>query len=245
VRRFPWGLTIAAALAFAALAAIGGWQLFIRLPWKTDLLARIEALRVAPPRPLEAVLARAAQGQDMAYQRVAADCRPAPGGGIHAFRYALRDGRVGWRLISACRLAAAGYDGVLLDRGLVTAFNGAMAPAAMAPPPPGAVVGVLREPGGRPWLGPAETAPAGGARVFRVFDRAAFSEVAAENGIQRPAPYLLAVESERPSPPGLTPAALPTDIPNNHFVYAMTWFALAAILAWFYGAMLVRKLKVS
>ena len=32
------------------------------------------------------------------------------------------------------------------------------------------------------------------------------------------------------------------DIPNNHFVYALTWFALAGILAWFYGALLLRRL---
>jgi surfeit locus 1 family protein len=67
--------------------------------------------------------------------------------------------------------------------------------------------------------------------------------VGADNGLARPAPYILAVESERPAPAGILPAALPRDIPNNHLVYALTWFALAAILAWFYGAMLVRRLR--
>jgi surfeit locus 1 family protein len=51
------------------------------------------------------------------------------------------------------------------------------------------------------------------------------------------------VESERAAPQGVVPAALPQDIPNNHFVYALTWFALAGILAWFYGALLLRRLR--
>ncbi len=240
--RFPFGLTIAAAAAFVVLTGLGLWQVQ-RLAWKQDLLARIEALRAAPAAPAGAVLALAARGQDVAYRRVAADCRAPAGTPRDAWRYALRDGRVGWRLVSACALAGGPYDGVVLDRGLATAFSGAMAPGAARFPPPGQVVGVLRAPGGRPLLGPAETTPAAGARVFRVLDAAAARAVGADNGLARPAPYVLAVESERPAPAGILPAALPQDIPNNHFVYALTWFALAAILAWFYGAMLVRRLK--
>jgi surfeit locus 1 family protein len=243
VKRFPLGLTLAASLGFTILAGLGAWQLYFRLPWKENQLARIEALRGAPARPITDILARAVRGEDMEYARVAADCRPARTTPHAAWRYALRDGRVGWRLMTACPLAEGPFDGVILDRGLATAFSGAMAPGASAAPPPGSVLGVFRLPGGRPLLGPAETDPAGGLRVFRVFDAAALRTVAAENGLAHPAPYLLAVESERPAPAGLLPAALPRDIPNNHFVYAMTWFALAAILVWFYGAMLFRRLR--
>jgi surfeit locus 1 family protein len=64
-------------------------------------------------------------------------------------------------------------------------------------------------------------------------------------GVRQPVPYLLAVEAETPQPPGLQPAAMPQDVPNNHFVYALTWFALAGILLWFYGAMLLRRLRTS
>ena len=66
--------------------------------------------------------------------------------------------------------------------------------------------------------------------------------MARQSGLAHPAPYLLAVEAETPAPPGITPAALPQDIPNNHFVYALTWFALAGILAWFYVALVWRRL---
>ncbi|MDB5480768.1 MAG: hypothetical protein JWO83_1821 [Caulobacteraceae bacterium] len=241
MRRFPVGLTIAASLAFAVLAGLGAWQLQ-RLAWKQDLLARVAALRLAPARPAAEVLALAAQGRDVDYRRVAADCRPSQNPPRDAYRYALRDGRVAWRLVSACRLAGAPYEGILLDRGLVARLTGAMAPVAGVFPPPASVVGVLRAPGGKPLLGPAETVGTPGARVFRVLDRSAVASLAADNGVERPAPYILAVESERPSPQGLVPAALPQDIPNNHFVYALTWFALAGILAWFYGALLLRRL---
>lgn len=240
--RFPIGLTIAAGLAFVILIGLGVWQVH-RLAWKQDLLARVAALRTAPARPIQDVLAQAAPRVQVEYRRVSATCLPPVAPARDAYRYALRDGGVAWRLISACRLAGGPYDGVLLDRGIVTRFAGAMAPVAAAFPPPGTIVGVLRAAGGRPLLGPAETSGVSGARVFRVLDAAAVTSVAGDNGLRHPSPYILAAESEDPAPQGIVPAALPQDIPNNHLVYALTWFALAAILAWFYGALLIRRLK--
>jgi surfeit locus 1 family protein len=236
------GLTLAAALAFAVLVGLGVWQVR-RLAWKTDLLARVAALRVAPAKPIAEVLAEAARGRDVEYRRVSADCVPAAGPAHDAYRYALRGGEVAWRLVSLCRLRGQPFDGVLLDRGLVTAFTGAMAPSVATIPGAAGVVGVLRAPGGKPILGPAETTPSGGVRVYRVLDRAALRDLAADNGVARAAPYILAVETERPAPAGLSPAPLPETIPNNHLVYALTWFALAAILACVYGAMLIRRLN--
>jgi surfeit locus 1 family protein len=241
VRRFPLGLTLVVAVAFAMLVGLGVWQLK-RLAWKQELLAKVAALKVAPARPISEILALAARGGDVDYRRVAAHCEPSAAPSRDAYRYALRGDQVGWRLISACRLAGAPYDGVLLDRGLVTRLAGAMAPVAAAYPAPGSVVGVLLAAGAKPLLGPAETEGVPGARVFRLIDRTAVVSIAADNGMRQPAPFLLAVESERPAPAGLVPAPLPQDIPNNHFVYALTWFALAGILAWFYGAMLLRRL---
>ena len=240
--RFPIGLTLAAALAFTLLIGLGAWQLR-RLAWKQDLIARVDALRSAPAMPIADALALAARGRDVEYRRVSVVCQPPAAPARDAYRYALRDGGVGWRLISACGLPGGPSDGVLVDRGLVTRFAGAMAPAATAFPAPAAIVGVLRAAGGRPLLGPAETSGAPGARVFRVLDAAAVTSVAADNGVRHPSPYIVAAESERPAPQGIVPAALPQDIPNNHLVYALTWFALAAILAWFYGALLFRRLK--
>ncbi len=242
MKRFPFGLTIAAALAFVVLTGLGVWQVQ-RLAWKTDLLRRVDALRSAPTRPLGEILSLAAQGQDVEYRRVSARCLPSPAPSANAYRYALRDGQVGWRLVSVCHLDGAPFDGVLLDRGLVTRFTGAMAPQAAAFPNPVDVVGVLRSPGGKPMLGPGESSPATGPRVFRVLDTVAVGGIAADNRVRRPAPYIIALESEAPAPPGVVPAALPQDIPNNHLVYALTWFALAIIMSWFYVALLIRRLK--
>ena len=242
MKRFPVGLTLATALAFSLLIGLGVWQLR-RLAWKEDLLAKVAALRAAPARPAAEVLARAAGGADEEYRRVSADCGTGAGPQRIAYRYALRDGQVGWRLLTFCRLGGGPFDAVLLDRGLVDRFTGAMSPAPAVFSTPVSVVGVLRAAGGKPWLGPAEMQTIGGVGVFRVLDRDALESLARENAVRSPAPYLLAVEREWPAPAGVTPAALPQDIPNNHFVYALTWFALAGVLVWVYGALLFRRLQ--
>jgi len=104
VKRFPVGLTLAAAFGLALLVGLGVWQMK-RLVWKDDLLARIAALQTARPRPIGEVLAAAARGADVGYVRVTATCGPPPATGPAVYRYALRDGRVGWRLMSFCPLA--------------------------------------------------------------------------------------------------------------------------------------------
>ncbi len=241
MKRFPLGLTLASVLAFAVLVGLGAWQLQ-RLAWKQALLARIAALRNVPARPIEPVLQDLARGRDVAYTRVSVDCAPPPRPDPMVFRYALRDGQVGWRAMSVCRLPRGPYDGILLDRGLASRLAGAMAPGPLAFAPPRAVTGVLREVGARPLVDSAAPDQQGAVTVLRLVDRDTLTAVAARFGVRRPATLLLAVEREQPPAEGLTPAALPQDIPNNHFIYAATWFALAGILAWFYVALVWRRL---
>ncbi len=109
MKRFPVGLTLAAALGLAVLLGLGAWQLK-RLAWKQDLLARIAALQHAPARPVGEILARAARGEDIAFTRVSADCGLATGPAPIVFRYALREGGVGWRLMGYCPLADAALE---------------------------------------------------------------------------------------------------------------------------------------
>jgi surfeit locus 1 family protein len=237
--RFPWGLTIAAFTAFALLLWLGNWQIR-RLAWKEGLLAKIAALQHAPPRPLATVLAAPGSAD---FVRVQVACRPAPATGPTIYGYAVREGRIGWRLMSACHVAAGPYDGILLDRGVVGRLTGDTVPAAATYPPVAAAVGVLRGPGAKPWLGPAMMDGGPGFVALRVADGTSIAAVARLDGLAHPAPYLLAVESATPRTPGVTPAAIPTDIPNNHLVYALTWFALAGILAWFYLAMVYTRYR--
>lgn len=227
------------AAAFALLVGLGVWQMR-RLAWKEDLLAHIAALRGAPARPIGPVLTGFAHGADAKFKRVAAVCGsppPAP----QIFRYAVRQEEVGWRLITACPLASGPYDGILIDRGLVEALAGVMAPRAVVAAPAVSVVGVLLAPGPKPVIDTAAPIREGGIVTARVIDADSLRRLAGLAGLSRPAPLLLGVERETPPPAGVTPAALPQDIPNNHLVYALTWFALAGILLWFYGAMLVRR----
>jgi surfeit locus 1 family protein len=239
VKRFPVGLTLAAAIGLAVLLGLGAWQLK-RLAWKQDLLARIAALQHAPARPLAEVLSSAARGEDVAYVRAATKCEPAAGAAPATYRYALRNGQVGWRAMAFCPLAGGPWSGIVLDRGLVDRFAGQMAPAEQAFPTPAKIVGVIRSPGTRGPLDVPPTRSADGAWVLQAVDPAALSLIAGPAA--RPAPYYLAVESESPPPFGVTPSALPQDIPNNHFVYALTWFGLAGVLASIWASYVWRRM---
>jgi surfeit locus 1 family protein len=60
----------------------------------------------------------------------------------------------------------------------------------------------------------------------------------------KPAPYILMVESEAPSVPGVTPRPFAPRAPENlQYVgaYWLTWFGLAGAVAGVYAAMLWRR----
>jgi surfeit locus 1 family protein len=70
-RPFP-GLTIACALLFAILCALGVWQLE-RLQWKLALIARVDGHMAAAPLPLDRIMAMAPD--EAQYRRVALNGR--------------------------------------------------------------------------------------------------------------------------------------------------------------------------
>lgn len=211
--RFPIGLTLAAIVAFAVMIGLGVWQTQ-RLDWKEQELARIAALRTAPAQPIGPVLARAAQGQPVEFTRVAADCAPGPAA-APAYHLTTDNGEWIARAIAACRLAAPPYDGVVVDRGFLTASRGSTATPTAALPPPAHVTGVL----------------------FGRHDLPAA-------GLAHPAPVVLSVERETPAPPGVAPAPYDANASDNlQYVgaYGPTWFGLAGVLACVYAAMLWRR----
>ncbi|MDR6530443.1 surfeit locus 1 family protein [Caulobacter rhizosphaerae] len=219
-RRFPIGLTIASLVAFAILCGLGVWQVK-RLAWKEDLLARIELLKTAPAQPLATVLARAKAGEDVAWTRVSVGCSSDKPQTLPLV-YGVRDGDIVWRATAICRTSAAGYGAILLDLGVVKALTGQPTPAPLALAAPAQAVGVLMAP-----------RSLGGDRAATVARFAA----------NKPAPYILMVESATPAPPGITPAPLPAEISNRHLEYALTWFGLAVTLLFIYAAMLWRKMR--
>jgi surfeit locus 1 family protein len=230
---FPVRLTLVTGLALLVLIGLGNWQV-ARLHWKTSLLARIVALRAAPPQPLAVVLARIKAGADVDYTRVSANC-PDIETASFVRLWAVPDSRSGFRIITACRLDGAPYGSVLVDRGFIVTDD-----ASRLRPGQGArldrpIIGVLRKADPANFVTPPNQ-PA--QNLWYSADLPAMARVLGASG---PAPILLMLES--PAPRGLapTPAALPVDIPNNHLQYAVTWFGLAAALAGVYLASLWRR----
>ncbi|NEX93543.1 SURF1 family cytochrome oxidase biogenesis protein [Caulobacter sp. 17J65-9] len=235
-RSFPVVLTVFTAVALAILVALGMWQVQ-RRAWKEDLLARIEALKTAPPRPVESLLVAGARGEDIEFSRVTAVC---PGLNVAPFveLYALREGEIGSRLISACPVEGTPYGVVLVDRGFVPETISSRPPVDATARNPVTVTGVLRSPDARTFVTP-ENRP----DESRFFSRDAVAMASALDA-RKPAPWFLMVEtSTNPEWQALDPSPLPAAISNRHLEYALTWFGLAAALLGVYVAAVWRRMR--
>lgn len=230
-RRFRWGQAITVAVAFCILCGLGTWQVQ-RLGWKTRLLTRIAALQAAPAEPLTVVLHRIADGGDLDYTRVQADC-PSLEQTPTVRLYAIRDGVTGHRLITACPVQGSAYRSILVDRGFVADEQAGRVVAGTAPIA-GSMVGVLRTGDRRGMLAAADH-PGQGLWYSRDVQA-----MAVKLGAPAPAPIFLMLETPAPQGFGPTPSPLPADIPNNHLGYILTWFGLAAALLSVYIAKLLR-----
>ncbi len=239
MKRFPIGLTIAAVLAFAILITLGVWQLD-RLKQTNANRAAVAALSQTPARPLALVLAEQTHGD---HARIETDCLSPSAPEPTTYRYALPGGGVGWRLLTMCRLNGTHYDGVLLDRGLVTRLAGAMAPATIEFSPPAHVTGILRKLGAKPMFGDDMPSSGTAAPTVRVIDAAAVSHIATRSGLKSPAPWYVVVESETPPVAGVAPSPVTEDTPRDNFGYALTWFGLALALAGVWGAFVWRRVR--
>ncbi|ATQ44235.1 SURF1 family protein [Caulobacter mirabilis] len=217
-RRFPIGLTVASGVSLVILLGLGTWQMQ-RLAWKQDLIARLETLKTAQPKPIDEVLARAKRGETVDWVRVAAVCeQPIPARPDHV-RNAVREGQIVWRVTSLCPLPAASpYREILVDRGLVANASGKVETPTVALAPVGAVVGVLA---------PAATLSK---------DAAALLPDGAPS-------LILMAERETPQPVEVVAAPLPPNLTNRHLEYALTWYGLAGALVAVYAALVRRRMK--
>lgn len=207
------GLSLAAALLVAGFVSLGVWQVH-RLAWKRALIAQVEgrvhAAPVAAPRVVD---------DRSAYLRVVASGR------------FLHDRAT---LVQASTVRGAGYwvmTPLVTDRGLTLMVNrGFIPPEAKArhsrPEGRAEVTGLVRlsEPGGG-FLRAND--PAAGRWYSR--DVAAIAQASGQGGAV--ANYF--IDAERSGPPEALPAGGLTvlSFPNNHLPYALTWFALAAMVA--------------
>lgn len=219
-RRFATSAFLALlAVLFAVFAALGSWQVK-RLHWKHDLIERVEARLhaepVAAPAPAQwpAVDARSAE-----YRRVFLQGEFLPG----------RDTRVealtalgpGDWILSPLRTDAG--DVVLVNRGFVAAD----ARDQVAPAPAGRVRvdGLVRldEPGGRVLR---ENRPA----EDRWYSRD-IGAIAATRELGTVAPWFLDAAYEASAPPWPRGGMTVVRFRDHHLQYALTWFALAAMVA--------------
>lgn len=210
-----WLFGLLACLVAAGLACLGTWQLQ-RRAWKHDLVARVDARLQAAPVPAPT------------------DCAPAcePYTRVFASGLFAHDRET---LVQAVTEAGAGFwvltplmaEGgtILVNRGFVPRDRRDPATrAAGQVAGPVRVTGLLRlsEPGGA-FLRAND--PAAGRWYSR--DVAA---IAADRGLSRVAPYFVDADAT-PNPGGLPQGGLTVvAFPDNHLVYALTWFALAAMV---------------
>lgn len=225
-------LTAAVLTCLPILLGLGVWQVK-RLAWKTDLLARVEAARTAPPRQLASALSQVRGGRDVDFVRVETVClglSRAPWVELHA----LREGQGGVRLISACRTPHGTT--ILVDRGFVADIISARPPADASDHTPVRITGVLRK--ADPASPFVQARPATGSLWLARDARA----MAAALGVGVVPPvFLVAETSSNPEWLALRAEPLPGRITNNHLGYALTWFGLAAALLGVYGAMLAGR----
>jgi surfeit locus 1 family protein len=229
IKRFA--LAAAAAFFFCAFAALGTWQVQ-RLQWKEDLIARVDARVRAAPVPAP----RAAEW-------------PSVTAASHEYRRVTVRGTFLYELTTRVQTTTALGIGFWLmtplctDDGIVFVNRGfvAMKPGDLKlPPPPTAgprpcgagtaveITGLLRlpEPKGRVLR---ENEPANDRWYTRDI-----APIAAARGLTNVAPFFVDAEKgQEHAQPGeqLTAGLTVIRFPNNHLVYAATWFALAAMVA--------------
>ncbi|CAM3720212.1 SURF1-like protein [Bordetella sputigena] len=217
-------MAVVAVLLFAGFCALGTWQVH-RRAWKLDLIARVE-------------------------QRVHAPAQPAPGpqrwpavtADSDEYRHVFLRGRYDYgkeTLTQASTELGSGYwvitpllrdDGttVLVNRGFVPGDQrGDIAHPEAAARDGVTVTGLLRisEPGGG-FL--RHNDPAGNRWYSRDVQA-----IAAARGLADTAPYFVDAQAAPGAEPGAWPRAGMTVIAfhNSHLVYAVTWYALALMVA--------------
>jgi surfeit locus 1 family protein len=212
-------LVTIAALACAGFVALGAWQLQ-RLAWKEALIAQLERQLKAAPAPAPGPSEWAALGPADPYRRVRVQGR---------FAYerevlvaASTDLGAGYWVLTPLQTAAGWW--LLVNRGFVPQdLRGAVPHGA----PEQAVTGLLRptEPGGG-FLRHNDPA------ARRWYSRDVAAIAAAQGLAGAVAPYFVDAAAEPGAAPAWPRAGLTVvRFRNDHLGYALTWFALAALMA--------------
>jgi surfeit locus 1 family protein len=227
VRRSWLGLLIPALLTFAALVALGTWQLE-RKAWKEALIAALTERLAAPPAALPAPAAWPSLNEaSEEYRRVTFSATFDHGAEalVYAAASAFRPeiSGPGFWVFTPAQLPGGAL--VLVNRGFVP--ENRRDPASRAQgliAGPVEIVGALRLPEHRSWFAPVDDP-----RKNLWFTRDP-QAIAAGKGIGPVASFY--VEQEAPVPPGglPQPGKLTVTLRNAHLQYAITWYGLALVL---------------
>lgn len=213
------------ALLFALLVSLGFWQVR-RLGEKEALIARVEQRSTQTPQPIPPPHRWATlRAEEYDFTHVQAAGRFVAGRDALVFAPAPEGANPepGYSLLTPFALTAGGV--VLVDRGFLPASKAHDAALRAAPAGETTVVGLLRAPERRNPFTPADQPEKG---VFFARDPGA---IAAALGLADAAPFALVIDATPqtatawPRPVGGVPR-----IVNNHFSYAVTWFALSLAL---------------
>lgn len=235
--RFPWVMVVLALPVFAALLALGTWQVQ-RLAWKEDLLATIDARLDAAPVQVAEIESRVAAGGDIRYTPVTA-------AGVFDHErerhfFATYRGASGYFVYTPLELEDGRH--VLVNRGFVP-FDRKAAETRLQGQVEGVVTvtGLAREQlDGKPsFIVPDNDLPA---NIFYWKDWTAMVESA---GLAPAETLPFFIDADDAPNPGRLPIGGVTriDLPNNHLQYAITWYGLAATLVIVVGAFIWRRMR--
>ena len=233
-------LAIAAGLMFAGFFALGTWQVY-RLQWKLALIERVDQ------RVHGAAVPAPAPAQWPQLNPEADDYRPVQLSGVYLdgastqVLASLERGIGYWQVTPLCTADGAI---VMINRGFIPAGSGGWAPQA-APPVAAADACAAARSAGTP-----EVAVKGLMRMSEVAGRLRANQpsrnywytrdvqaIAAARGLPAVAPYFVDADAASARAAGLVAGRQPIggltviSFVNNHLVYALTWYALALMVA--------------
>jgi surfeit locus 1 family protein len=213
-----WPIVLACALGIVILCGLGAWQLS-RLAEKQELLAALEARAAAPP----VNLAEAVNGDWTEFMPV-----KARGRFDHAHelrKQATFDGGPGWQIITP--LTSDDGVSVLVDRGSAPQNYS----AAGIGDGPVEITGIVRIHDRGQGIFDPDNDESGNAWYW--WDMPAMQAAAQFPPNAKVSPFILQLLPQAGQARYPVAAAPDTGIRNNHLQYAITWFALAAVLAVF------------
>ncbi|HET7085029.1 MAG TPA: SURF1 family protein [Rhizomicrobium sp.] len=222
-RPYP-GLTIACALLFAILCALGAWQLQ-RLQWKLALIATVNSHMTAAPVSLDRMAAM--KPDDAQYRRVILRGQFDHAKEAYVFTTDASGGAV-FHVLTPLKTSSGEI--LMVDRGEV--------PKEMLDPATRAagnvtgaveITGVWRAPDAPGLFTPAPDA------AHRIWYARDLASIAAADRLKLSAPVV--IEADAAPNPGGWPKGGQTVVSfrNQHLSYAVTWFGLAIVLlgVWF------------